>query len=138
MQIDTITRTQPDTVATLQIPLLVVVSEALCMPLRHVEPVQQVGRFALVRYDPQGDTDPDVIVCLEASEEGERFNAAVRRFQAARYRGRAFPRWPDWYAAVTDAMAALFAPLVALNPGRPEADFVMEWAAEVRAAGKSI
>lgn len=135
VQIDTITRTQPGTAAALQIPLLVVVSEALYRSLRQVELIEQVGRFVLVNFKTFGFCDPEAIICLEASEEGEQFNAAMRRFQAARWRGIIDP---SWYKRVEAAVDALRIPLIRLNPAWCEANFVMGWAAEVRAAGKSI
>jgi hypothetical protein len=114
-------------VPPMHLPLELVVSEALACEVVHAELIDHVDRFVYVSYTPAEQPDPDVVICLEPVPYDKGYNRAVRAFQIARYRGRAFPRWEDWDLAVLKAAQRLMAPLERLGAGDGERALVGEW-----------
>ncbi len=116
--------------------LTILTASALGYPVQagSVAVLEQVGRFARVRYAPLHLPDPDTLValCRNASE----FHAALRAFAQARQHIIVADLTAGWYQQAVAAAQGLIAPLHALQATPLEADFVLRWALYLCATGQ--
>jgi len=121
-----VSRTLPIFTDALQLSLEVVTADCLSIEVEKVELLAHAGRFAHVRYQPVAQPDPDAVICVDLHDCG--FNRAIREFQAARWRGRAFPRWADWEKRITNRVWSFYPILDRLEATTEERQLVLGWA----------
>jgi len=98
-------------------------ADILGWPVKYARGVRQVGRFALVEYEPLGFPDPEIVLAF--CRGAESFNQAMALFQRVRNGGGDLR---SWYRNAKTAAAGLVGPLRALEAHPLEADFVLRWA----------
>jgi hypothetical protein len=111
-----------------------VATMVLHTPAASVTLVRQVGRFAVVQYQPVVAGDPDLLVVLGVDLAlAQPFHQAVLAFQ--RVRQARFPLPEQWQKAVLVAARQVLGPLAALQPHPLEADFALRWLLLIAASG---
>ncbi len=111
-----------------------VATAVLHTPLSSVALVRQVGRFAVVQYQPVVASDPDLLVVLGADLAlAQPFHQAVLAFQRARHARYSQPE--QWQSTVLAAARQVLGPLAALQPHPLEADFALRWLLLIAASG---
>jgi len=119
-----------------QADLIILTAHVLRYPIEICRPLDQVGRFIRVAYEPVTGCDPDVIVAV--ARDTRPFHHAMLHFLDQRFR-RNYSRadWAEWYENVMDAARNLIEPLRALNAHPQEAAFVLRWAALIASTGNN-
>ena len=112
--------------------LLILTAQTLQRPVEWIMPEKRIGRFIQVYYQPIGQIDPDMLICLIPNSQ--EFMSIMRKFQQERL--KPVNNWQKWYTKMMTLAREFIDVLKPLNPTKEEARFVLQWTALIASSGR--